>query len=69
MSDKQLVENSINVLNEIEHPNQFEIKISGIDPKWKTVYKNNSNISEGFKTWREVAIFLSGFRKALMILI
>lgn len=50
---------------------QLEIRISGADRLWKTIYdkayNGATNISEGFKTWREVAIFLSGMRKALKI--
>lgn len=72
--EKQRAENSLteinknlNIKSQYRNTYTYEIKTSGKQRLWKTIYLANQNISEGFRTWREVAIFLSGFRKALMI--
>lgn len=54
--------NSLDIMTEL-----YRIEIAGAGRLWKSVWKGKQNISEGFKTWREIAIFLSGFRKALGI--
>ena len=79
--EKQRAENSLKELNNnlrFTKAAHYEIRFNGKGRLWKTLYEvgfvkaepkipSVINISEGFKTWREVAIFLSGMRKALKI--
>jgi hypothetical protein len=80
--EKQRAENSLTELNnkyeEVLPYKELLIELNGKGRLWKTVYErvlikiepkieSKHNISEGFRTWREVAIFLSGMRRALKI--
>jgi hypothetical protein len=52
------------MLNEVK----LSIKIHGSNPQWKTIWKGNSSFSEGFASWKEVRIYLSGMRGLLKLL-
>jgi hypothetical protein len=66
--EKQLVEISLKLIKEIIWPQvNLEVRTSGSGRLWKSVYKNGTNISEGYKTWHEVSVFISGLRRGLGI--
>jgi hypothetical protein len=64
---KQQALNSVKILNEILFNNAEKIKIRnhGRLPTWKIVYLDSSAISESFKSWQEVRIFLAGMRRGI----
>jgi hypothetical protein len=47
---------------------KLSIKIHGSNPQWKTIWRGNSSFSEGFATWKEVRIYLSGMKGILQII-
>lgn len=64
--DKEMAFNLIAVLNTITKDVSYEIVSSGRKPTWETIYVIRkgfrTSLSEGFKTWKEVRVFLSGMR-------
>jgi hypothetical protein len=56
------------LLKMFEDRKKLSVKESGLEPRWKTVFKGKSSLSEGFATWKEVRIYLSGMRASILSL-